>query len=197
MTIDPQVQRSVDIALAGFSGDVATAQSGLTSDDAHVRASAIYALHRLKALTAKQLQDALADPDQVVRLAASELAADYPEVDLLEVLSDDEFLVVEMAAWACGERESNSDAILFKLMEVGSDHQHQLAREAAIAALGAIGDERGLPVILKGCRDKPAIRRRAVLALAPFDGEEVEAAIDRALSDKDWQVRQSAEDLRR
>jgi hypothetical protein len=36
-----------------------------------------------------------------------------------------------------------------------------------------------------------------VLALAPFSGVEVEAAIDRALEDRDWQVRQAAEDLRR
>jgi hypothetical protein len=36
-----------------------------------------------------------------------------------------------------------------------------------------------------------------VLALAPFDGDEAEAAIDRALADRDWQVRQAAEDLRR
>jgi hypothetical protein len=35
------------------------------------------------------------------------------------------------------------------------------------------------------------------LALAPFDGERVDAAVDRALSDRDWQVRQAAEDLRR
>ena len=197
MSIDPQVQRAVEVALAGFSGDVAKALDGLLSEDPHVRASAIYALHRLKTLESKHLQDALADTDQVVRLAAAELSADYAEVDLMGALADEDFLVVEMAAWACGEREANSDAILFKLMEVGSDHDHQLAREAAIAALGAIGDVRGLPVILKGCKDKPAIRRRAVLALAPFDGDEVEAAIDRALLDKDWQVRQSAEDLRR
>jgi hypothetical protein len=36
-----------------------------------------------------------------------------------------------------------------------------------------------------------------VLALAPFDGPDVEAALDRALTDRDWQVRQAAEDLRR
>jgi hypothetical protein len=36
-----------------------------------------------------------------------------------------------------------------------------------------------------------------VLALAPFDGAEVDAAIERALVDRDWQVRQAAEDLRR
>jgi HEAT repeat protein len=53
----------------------------------------------------------------------------------------------------------------------------------------------GWPAILAGCSDKPAVRRRAVLALAPFDGPEVQAALERALSDRDWQVRQGAEDL--
>jgi len=36
-----------------------------------------------------------------------------------------------------------------------------------------------------------------VLALAPFDGPAVDAAIAKALTDRDWQVRQAAEDLRR
>ena len=39
-----------------------------------------------------------------------------------------------------------------------------LAREAAVAALGAIGHPDGLPAILAATSDKPAIRRRAVLA---------------------------------
>ncbi|MST32935.1 HEAT repeat domain-containing protein, partial [Acidimicrobiaceae bacterium USS-CC1] len=43
--------------------------------------------------------------------------------------------------------------------------------------------------------DKPAVRRRAVLALAPFEGPEVDAALRQALEDRDWQVRQAAEDL--
>jgi HEAT repeat protein len=68
-------------------------------------------------------------------------------------------------------------------------------REAAVAALGAIGDTAGLPAILAATRDKPAVRRRAVIALAPFDGPEVEAALRTALGDRDWQVRQAAEDL--
>jgi hypothetical protein len=34
-----------------------------------------------------------------------------------------------------------------------------------------------------------------VLALAPFDGPEVDAALTRARGDTDWQVRQAAEDL--
>ena len=57
------------------------------------------------------------------------------------------------------------------------------------------GDPAGLSAVLAACRDKPAIRRRAVLALAAFEGPEVDAALQAALEDKDWQTRQAAEDL--
>ena len=73
-----------------------------------------------------------------------------------------------------------------------------LVRESAVAALGAIGDAAG-STPSSPPRDKPAIRRRAVLALAPFldpdhAGPRVAAALRRA-DDRDWQVRQAAEDL--
>ena len=74
-------------------------------------------------------------------------------------------------------------------------------REAAVAALGAIGDDRGLDAILAATSDRPAIRRRAVLALAPFvapdhpRAADVAAALERAAVDHDWQVRQAAEDV--
>jgi HEAT repeat protein len=58
-----------------------------------------------------------------------------------------------------------------------------------------VGDERGLPTILAATEDKATVRRRAIIALAPFDGPEVEAALERAREDRDWQVRQAAEDL--
>ena len=64
-----------------------------------------------------------------------------------------------------------------------------------MAALGAIGDQAGLAAILVATTDRPAVRRRAVLALAPFEGPEVDDALTRARSDRDWQVRQAAEDL--
>jgi HEAT repeat protein len=41
--------------------------------------------------------------------------------------------------------------------------------------------------------DRPAVRRRAVLALAAFDGPDITAALARALHDRDWQTRQGAE----
>ena len=64
-----------------------------------------------------------------------------------------------------------------------------------MAALGAIGDPTGLPAILAALHDKPAVRRRAAVALAAFAGPSVEAALRRCLEYRDWQVRQVAEDL--
>ena len=52
-----------------------------------------------------------------------------------------------------------------------------------------------LAVLLAAARDKPPIRRRAVIALSAFDDPAAEQAIQEALTDRDWQVRQIAEDL--
>ncbi len=84
---------------------------------------------------------------------------------------------------------------LAELASTTSGHADALCREAAVAALGAIGDPAGLAAVLSALEDKPAIRRRAAAALAAFDGPEVEPALRRCLEDRDWQVRQVAEDL--
>lgn len=185
------------VTIAGHTGDIAVAREGLTASDATVRAAAIGALERLGALTDDELIVALADPEVTVRRRVCEIAARHPDVDLVAALGDDDPRVVEVAAWACGEHESNRDAVIEALIALASTAEDALVREASVASLGAIGDERAVATIIAGCSDKPAVRRRAVLALAPFGGDDVEAAIDRALEDRDWQVRQAAEDLRR
>jgi HEAT repeat protein len=184
-----------EVIIAGHSSDPATAAAGLVSSDAAVRAAALGALHRLGRLTASDLTAATVDRDAGVRRRAAELAAARPEVELLALLADDDASVVEVAAWSCGEREVASDDVLERLIELTTHAIEPLVRESCAAALGAIGDARGLPAILAACEDKPAVRRRAVLALAPFGGDEVRAAVQRALDDRDWQVRQAAEDL--
>lgn len=185
------------VAIAGHSGDVEVARSGLDHADAAVRATALGALERLGALTDDLLLDSLADDHSAVRRRAAELAATHPDVDLLPALHDADARVVEVAAWACGEHESDRTAIVDRLIDLAADADEALVRESAVAALGAIGAERSVDVIIAATDDKPAVRRRAVLALAPFDGDAVDAAIERALTDRDWQVRQAAEDLRR
>lgn len=190
-----------EVAVAGHVGGVETARRGLHDQDGAVRATALGALDRLGALEDEVLAGALADADPQVRRRASELAATHPEVDLRTVLVDDEALVAEAAAWACGERGSASGDVIAALVSLATGSDDPLVRESAVAALGALGDDRGLDAILAGTADKPAVRRRAVLALAPFVGSdhpraaEVTTALERAISDRDWQVRQAAEDL--
>ena len=100
-----------------------------------------------------------------------------------------------MAAWASGERHPPEPGVVAALARLVTDHDDALVREAAVAALGAIGDEGGRPAILGALSDKATVRRRAVLALAPFEGPDVDAALAAACEDRDWQVRQAAEDL--
>lgn len=190
-------ERRRAVIIAGHRDDAATASAHLDDREPSVRAAAIGALDRLGELTSDRVTASFADVASEVRRRAAELAGTRVGISLLPLLGDDDPTVIEVAAWACGEQEQVDNDVLGRLIELATGSDEPLVREAAAAALGAIGDERGLPAILAACIDKPNVRRRAVLALAPFDGPEVENAIEQALTDRDWQVRQAAEDLRR
>ncbi len=161
-----------------------------------MRATGLGALHRLGELTGADLSWALDDPEPLVRRRALELAANFPSVPIAQVLDDPDPGVVEMAAWSLGERtERAAIRRLAALASVVGGHPDALCREAAVAALGAIGDPAAKAAVLAALGDKPAIRRRAALALAAFEGADVDAALERCRSDRDWQVREVAEDL--
>ncbi len=205
-SLDPVVARRRAAALAGHTGDPDTARALLGDDDGGVRAAALGALHRLDELTRDELLAALADPDPGQRRRACEIAATFAGVEgspadpqvaaaVANLLDDDEPTVVETAAWSCGERPPATAEVVARLAALAADHDDALCREAAVAALGALGDPAGLPAILAATHDKATVRRRAVIALAPFDGPEVDEALERARDDRDWQVRQAAEDL--
>jgi HEAT repeat protein len=184
-----------EIALAGHTGDTVAAREALADADPVTRELALGATLRLGVLTDADLHAALADAAPSVRRRAAMIAGQRPSVSLRAVLLDTDVTVAEAAAWACGEQVVVDDDVLDTLIDLGVSAPDALVREACVAALGAIGDPRGLPTILHGCVDKPAVRRRAVLALAPFDGDSVDAALQAALTDRDWQVRQAAEDI--
>ena len=190
------VDRRRRAAQAGHEGDAAGARQLLADSDASVRAAAVGALSRMGALTDTEARAALGDPDATVRRRACAAAVGLGGVDVRPLLDDDDASVVEAAAWALGEQgESAADAV-DRLSTIGQEHPDPHCREAAVAALGAIGDRQGLAAVLRAAgRDRPAVRRRAVIALAAFDGPEVDAALQQALQDRDWQVRQAAEDL--
>jgi HEAT repeat protein len=191
------------VVVAGHRGDELLVREGLVDEAGAVRASALGALARMGRLGAAEVIAALTDDEPAVRRRACEVAAGLgPAADpgvgqgLINALSDDEVLVVESACAALGELGAGPGlASVTGLTEVAQGHSDPLCREAAVAALGSIGDPAGLPTILAAMNDKPTVRRRAVLALAPFTGPAVEEALTKARSDRDWQVRQSAEDL--
>ncbi len=187
------VARRAAVALAGHDGDEEAVRAALGDDTPDVRAGALLALVRHHWATPRDARRVLGDPAVAVRLAACECAPSLPGADYRPLLHDPAGEVVEAAAFACGEqRDTRAVAALARL---ATDHADPLCREAAVAALGAIGDPAGRQAVLAALGDLPAIRRRAVVALAAFEGADVEAALRARLSDRDWQVRQAAEDV--
>lgn len=185
------------VAIAGHEGDAATVLAGLGHREPTIRVAAVSALVRMQIETADQMRLLLRDPEVPVRRAAANIcqrcrvAGELVE-DLVALLDDDE-TVAEVSAFALGEIGDTSRLVIEKLETMAVSHGDALCREAAVAALGSLGV--GLQTILAALTDVATVRRRAVIALAPFDGPEVEAALAHALEDRDWQVRQAAEDL--
>lgn len=182
------------VVTAGHRGDAATAAGFLTDPDPGLRSLAVGAVARCGGLTAQLVATLATDPAAGVRRRAVELAPDDAEATVVAALADpDATVAVAAAAWL-GERRPGDDTLdqLEHLAHRGDD---ALAREAAVAALGAIGAPRSLPTVLAATTDKVNVRRRAVLALAPYHGDEVTQALERATTDRDRQVRQAASDL--
>lgn len=198
MTSPAEMGRRRAIAVAGHQGDSILARAGLSDPSPSVRATAIGALVRLGQLTETDLIACLGDPSRMVQHRACEAAAGFPgnrPPSLMALLASDDSTLVEVAAWASGERRPPEPGIVAVLSTLATEHDDALVREAAVAALGSIGDEAGLPAILTAAKDKATVRRRAIIALAPFEGAAVDEAIALARDDRDWQVRQAAEDL--
>lgn len=199
--------------IAGHVGDRQVAIDGLGATDPGCRAAALGALRRLNILDYKILTTALIDESITVQRRALQLGAvlhlpDEPETDN----ADSAYLATERTAFACAvvallDNDDVAEEAAFCLGELGitepgavdrlehqaRHHQDSLCRESAVAALGSLGV--GLQTVLGATGDIATVRRRAVIALAAFNGPAVEEALTRALEDRDWQVRQAAEDL--
>ena len=109
MSAEPSPTRC-DAAIAGHTGDAATARRALDSPDPAVRATGLGALDRLDDLGDHELSAALTDRSAAVRRRAAAIAARHPDVDLRALLRDGDASVVETAAWTAGEHESDSTA---------------------------------------------------------------------------------------
>lgn len=188
------------IAIAGHRGDRQPVEDALASEDPDLRFVALGAADRLNILDCKLLTTAFLDRDAKNRRRALELAArtacvsderDELAQAVAGLLADPE--CCEVAAFTLGELEVTSTDVVNPLIRQATDHDDALARESAVAALGALGV--GRAAVLQATGDVATVRRRAVISLANFDGPDVDAALERALDDRDWQVRQAAEDL--
>jgi len=185
--------------LAGYAGDLDAVLAARSDPDPSVQARAVAAAARLGRRTVPDRVRDLRDEHAEVRRRACELESRAPRrsvrvnAALTCCLDDPDALVVVAAADALGEVAAAS--AVPALAATAASHDDPRCREAAIAALGAIGDPLGLEAVLGGLGDKPAVRRRAVVALSAFTGDVVEAALERALEDRDWQVREVAQAL--
>ena len=200
--VDDPIGRAAELAALGLrarlpAGALARLIAATVDPDARVRGAAIGALVRrgTVARASDAWRAAATDADPAVRRRVAELGpplAARGGVDreavgaaLVARLADDDVTVVEAAAWALGElgsarraarsltrcprspRSRRSTATRWRVRR----RSRRSVRSATSAAA---------PPILAACSDKPAVRRRAVLALAPFVGPDVDAALERA-----------------
>ena len=146
-------------------------------------------------------RSALSDADVHVRREALNQIAHVTFDDdavfaaLVHCLDDDDALVVDGALFALGEHLYVG--AVEKMCVIATSHEDARCRESAIAALGAIGDDRARPAILAALNDKPPVRRRAIVALSNFEGPDIDEALARASEDRDWQVRAAVNQLGR
>ena len=189
------IERRQQLVQLAREGDLSLARELCGDGDPRVRASSVAVLSENDALDESLIALGLSDPHPLVRMAVARAAAQNSSISVLELLSDEDSSVVEIACWAAGEQTEHNDSLIEALSAIALEHEDALCRESAVAALGALGDIRGLESILEATQDIATVRRRAVIALAPFEGQAVTDALQLALSDRDWQVRQAAEDL--
>jgi HEAT repeat protein len=202
---DSTLAESIDESLlrAGFAiGDdyLQVLRSNLESPVARHRILALRGIVRQQLALTRDWQRALSDSDvEVRRETLNQIAhADIDDelfVTIMRSLDDDDALVADGAVFALGEH-LHVPAVE-KLCVIATSHDDARCRESAIAALGAIGDDRARPVILAALTDKPPVRRRAIVALSNFEGPDIDEALERASQDRDWQVRAAVNQLGR
>ena len=185
-------QRIIELSL---NGEFQVVTEYLEHPEPDVRATALRVLDNEGKLEKGIVERSLSDSAFKVRNALAYLISRNRDIPAMKFLLDEDAEIVEIACWGIGERGDASAEVLDVLQSITESHSDSLCRESAVAALGALGNRDALGSILKAVEDIATVRRRAVLALAPFDGPEVELAIAKALEDRDWQVRQAAEDI--
>jgi len=171
-------------------------ESRLDAADPAVRRIAVGAVSNHPHLLSRVIAMLASDPEPSVRRECAEVAGRIgtaPIAALERALTDPSPAVREAATTALGEIAA-PDSVERLIALAADEDEDRLVREAAVASLGAIGDERARPVLLTlVAAAPPQIRRRCVPALSVFDGAEIEAALRAAANDRNPMVREAAE----
>lgn len=117
------------------------------------------------------------------------------EVKLLEMLDDEEtddqiFLTVIKTL---GEIKSINS--LDRLIEIAQDEDEETTvRNAACYSLGAIGDDKAIPILKKALSDRTnfLLRKSALEALGKFESADMDNILIQALKDDHWRIRSEA-----
>ena len=177
------------VTMAGHRGGVAVARRGLADPDPGVQVAALGTLARLEELQAADVEAALATGRPArrraveVALRARGGAPNLAPRAIAVRSKKSHSLVVVGAAWFLAERRTL--AAVPELAATATGHEDARCREAAVAALGAIGDPAGLPAVLSALTDVATVRRRATVAPAGFDDPRVTPALRAATGDRE------------
>jgi len=146
------------LAQIGPDTDAAGDCARLLSDaNSHVRIAAVRAVARTAARPGAMLAQVASDPDRVVRLEVARHVAGLPQPAAGALLADHDLRVREAAAQGAGMAQVGQLAALL-IEDPAADVRH-----AAAKALGSLGDERIIDVLVSGLEDGDAIVRTAVL----------------------------------
>lgn len=202
---DSTLPASPDDALLSAGFDTtgqsdALLREALGSHDPRTRVLAWRGAWRRGFLTMADWLEGLGDGDEDVVRDVLALVAESPVNDavlerVVALLQHDDPLVVDAAAFCLGEHVYLPS--VDGLVHVATHHDDIRCREAAVASLGSLGLDAGRPAILAALDDKPSVRRRAIVALANFEGPDIEAALAKSRDDRDWQVRAAVDQLGR
>lgn len=175
-------------------------RSALSHEHPRARVLAMRGLARGNELTTTQWELLIVDSDPEVRretLSEMGTRGECPIAvgRLVACLRDQDPLVAEAAAFAvgeCGVLDGESE-----LKWMLAEHEDARCRETAVVSLGLLACDSSRQAIIEALSDKPTVRRRAIVALASFEGSDIDDALDAAANDRDWQVRSAVEQLRR
>ena len=146
-------------------------------------------------VSVKPLINLLYDPDPVLREfsanALGELKADTATVHIIRLIDDSNFRVRNSAIYALGKMESEKS--LEPLISVLSKPTGPGQRHFIYSALGGIGSEKAIDVLIKGTEDSVwFVKNSAINAICKINIDKASRFVERSLKDNDTRVRRSS-----